>query len=162
MAKDREPPTIVDYVVTGLSPALIMALVGSLAFFLLEVLYAGRYTGRLQWTLFFFVFGSVLVSRIAISIDPARAWIYGLALGGAVFLAMMQYMDYAPGRSLKAVGPLINLVLIVVVWVSANKLTWNCTFVDETVEDWGQVLLAELRDEVQSGPPSRDPEPASR
>src|SRR5919201_3511626 len=97
MAKDREPPTFVDYVVTALSPALVMALVGSLAFFLLEVLYAGQYSGRLQWTLFFFVFGSVLVSRIAISIDTTRARLYGMALGGAVFLAMMQFMAFAPG-----------------------------------------------------------------
>jgi hypothetical protein len=155
MAKDREPPTIVDYVVTGLSPALIMALVGSLAFFLLEVLYAGRYTGRLQWTLFFFVFGSVLVSRIAIAIDPGRAWLYGLALAGAVFLAMMQYMDYAADSSLRAVGPLINLAPIVVVWWSANKLTWDCTFLDETAEDAGQGLLEELREEMQADDPSR-------
>src|SRR5438128_1012204 len=132
MAKDREPPTIVDYVVTALSPGLIMALVGSLAFFLLEVLYAGQYTGRLQWTLFFFVLGSVLVSRIAISIDTTRAWLYGLALGGAVFLAMMQFMDFAPGSALRLFSPVINLGLIAVVWWSANKLTWDCTFVDES------------------------------
>src|SRR5947209_16804082 len=85
--REREPPSVVDYVVTGLSPALVMALVGSLAFFLLEVLYAGQYTGRLWWTVFWFVFGSVLVSRVAIQIDPGRAKVYGLALGGTVFLA---------------------------------------------------------------------------
>src|SRR5947209_9950419 len=92
--REREPPTIVDYVVTGLSPALIMALVGSLAFFLLEVLYAGRYAERLWWTTFWFVFGSVLIARIAIQVDPGRAQLYGLALGGAVFLAMLKFVDY--------------------------------------------------------------------
>ena len=47
MAADREPPTLVDYVVTGISPVLIMLMVGSLVFFLVEVLYAGQYSGRL-------------------------------------------------------------------------------------------------------------------
>ena len=44
--------TLADYVTVALSPALIMALVGSLVFFLLEVLYVGQYSERLQWTLF--------------------------------------------------------------------------------------------------------------
>ena len=50
MAQDRQPPTAADYVITALSPALIMGLVGSLAFFLLEVGYQGQYTGRLAYT----------------------------------------------------------------------------------------------------------------
>src|SRR5262249_57663918 len=90
MAKEREPPTVADYVITALSPALIMGLVGSLAFFLLEVGYQGQYTGRLAYTLFFFVFGAVLVSRIAITLDASRAWLYGLALGGGGFLAVVE------------------------------------------------------------------------
>ncbi len=61
MASERVEPTLADYVVIVLSPALIMGLVGSLAFFLLEVMYRGQYEARLSWTLFFFVFGAVLV-----------------------------------------------------------------------------------------------------
>src|SRR5207248_7175005 len=63
--KKKPQQTLADYVTIALSPALIMALVGSLIFFLLEVLYVGQYSGRMQWTLFFFVFGIVLVARIA-------------------------------------------------------------------------------------------------
>src|SRR3954453_13529963 len=100
MAKEREPPTIVDYVVTGLSPALIMALVGSLALFLLEVLYAGQYTERLWWTLFWFVFASVLVSRVAIQVDPGRAQLYGLPLGQAVFRPKLRFLEYAENPTL--------------------------------------------------------------
>src|SRR5688572_19070596 len=126
MARDREPPTLADYVITALSPALIMGLVGSLAFFLLEVAYQGQYTGRLAWTLFFFVFGAVLVSRVAITIDATRAWLYGLVLAGAVFLALTRFIEFPPGSSLVLFGGLINLGLVVVVWWSANKLTWDC------------------------------------
>jgi hypothetical protein len=157
MGQDRQPPTAADYVITALSPALIMGLVGSLAFFLLEVGYQGQYTGRLAYTLFFFVFGTVLVSRIAITLDASRAWLYGLALGGAVFLAMTKYMEYRPGSSLAVFGWLINLGIIGVVLWSANKLTWDCTYVDEKEEDGGRGLVTEVgRRLAASGPAHLD------
>ena len=56
----RQNQTLADYVVLALSPALIMGLVASLVFFLLNVLYVGEYVERLRWILFFFVFGAVL------------------------------------------------------------------------------------------------------
>jgi hypothetical protein len=153
MANDRQPPSAADYVITALSPALIMGLVGSLAFFLLEIGYQGQYTGRLAYTLFFFVFGAVLVSRIAITLDASRAWLYGLALGGAVFLAMTKYMEYPPGSSLAVFGWAINLGIIGVVLWSANKLTWDCTYVDEKEEDAGRGLMTEVgRRLAASGP----------
>jgi hypothetical protein len=40
-----------DYVVIAISPALIMALVGSLVFFLLRVFYQGEYQERLHWVM---------------------------------------------------------------------------------------------------------------
>ena len=43
MAKSRLHKTSVDYVIIGLSPLLIMVLVGSLCFFLLEVFYRGEF-----------------------------------------------------------------------------------------------------------------------
>ena len=60
MAADRDPPTAADYAVTAASPALVMLMVGSLVFFLVEVLYAGLYSERLLYTLFFFVFMPLL------------------------------------------------------------------------------------------------------
>jgi hypothetical protein len=147
VAKERHPPTIADYVVTALSPALIMGLVGSLAFFLLEIMYAGQWPERLRWTLFFFVFGAVLVSRIAIQLDASKAWAYGAALGGVTLLAMGRFTD---------AGLLVNIIVVVVVLWSANKLTWDCTFVDEAADDGGGGILEEIRDELKSDPASRD------
>ena len=66
MAAEREPPSVADYVVTGIGPVLVMLMVGSLVFFLVEVLYAGKYSDRLLYTFFFFVMGAVLVSSTAI------------------------------------------------------------------------------------------------
>src|SRR4051794_3241999 len=97
MPADREPPTLADYAVTAVSPALIMLMVGSLVFFVVTVLPTGDYQGRLLYTSFFFVIGAVLVARIAIEIDSARAAGYGLGLGLVVFLAMNAYVDYPSG-----------------------------------------------------------------
>src|SRR5262245_60671990 len=90
--------TPVDYVAMALAPALIMALVGSLVFFLLEILYAGQYTARLQWILFFFVFGAVLIARIAMQPDIAsRAQMYGGVMGVLVWLGLLLYVEYPSG-----------------------------------------------------------------
>jgi hypothetical protein len=154
VTKDREPPSLADYVVTALSPTLIMALVGSLAFFLLDILYAGQWTDRLRWTLFFFVVGAVLIGRVSIQIDTNRAWIYRLILGGAAFLAMWRFVEYPADGTLSVAGPVINIIIVAVVLWSANKLTWDCTFVDESAEDGGGGLLEEVREEMLNSPPS--------
>src|SRR5262249_38191315 len=95
MAIKRYHQTLGDYVTMALSPALIMALVGSLVFFLVEVFNAGdRFQGRARWTLSWFVFGAVLVARMTIhpAIGP-RARAYGMALGAAVFFALQRFLS---------------------------------------------------------------------
>src|SRR5437588_4184748 len=93
MAKERAAPTAADYVVTALSPALITGLVASLGFFLVEVVYAGDFKGRMYWTFFFFSVGAVLVARVAIEVDRGRASIYGAILAGAAFLALWRFVE---------------------------------------------------------------------
>src|SRR6185437_13402360 len=109
LMSERNPPSPVDIVFTAVSPALIMLMVGSLVFFLITVLPTGDYKERLLYTTFFFVFGAVLVARIAIQLDAARASIYGLGLAIVTFLAMTAYVDYPTGTTLKSVGWLVNL-----------------------------------------------------
>ena len=58
--------TTEDYLVIAISPALIMALVGSLVYFLIEVFYAGDYAARLNYAFGLFVFAAVLIARISI------------------------------------------------------------------------------------------------
>ena len=141
MASERESPSVADYVVTALSPALVMLMVGSLVFFLIELLYEGRYSDRLLYTMFFFVFAAVLVARIAIQHDAGRAKIYGIALAIVTYLALLSYVEY-PGGWLKSWGWLVNLGLLVLVWWSAHKLTWDCTHIDEKAEASGRGLLS--------------------
>ncbi len=131
MARSRPQMTNIDYVVIALSPALIMMLVGSLCFFLLEVFYRGQYESRLTWIMFWFVLGTVLIARISMEEGAERASIYGLALAGAVALAMMRFVD----------SPFIAWGLMALVWWCAHKLTWDCTLIDDSQDASGEGLL---------------------
>jgi len=131
-----------DYVAMVFSPLLIMALVGSLVFFLLEVLYAGVYSPNLRWILFCFVFGAVLVARISLQADLAgRATVYGLALGFVMWLALLRFVEYPPGSVAEEMGAIINLGLIALIWWCSYKLTWDCTFLDDTLGATGVGVL---------------------
>jgi hypothetical protein len=164
MASDRESSArLIDLAAVVVSPALVMLMVGSLTFFLITVLYQGAYPDRLLYTFFFFVFGAVLIARISIQFGRARAWLYAAALGGACFLAMMAYVDYPPGL-MKALGPLLNLGLMALVWWSADKLTWDCTHFDEDRKASGKGVLAAagLDEETEDGEQESEEEEASR
>src|SRR5215471_8137721 len=121
-SKKKLPQTLADYVTIALSPVLIMALVGSLIFFLLEVLYVGQYLGRMQWILFFFVFGIVLIARISIELSGGRAMIYGVVMAFAVWVALQWYIEY-PSQSMRALSWAINFGLIVLASWCAYQLT---------------------------------------
>jgi hypothetical protein len=142
MAPKREPPTAADVIVTALSPVLIMGLVGSLVFFLAEVFYAGQYEHRLLYTLFFFVGGAVLVGRVAVVIDRARAWMYGGILAAVTFIALRTWVQYPPDSPMGPIKDFINLILIGVVWWASNRLCWDCTFIDDNRPGSGKGLLA--------------------
>src|SRR5580692_8953067 len=106
--KQKQKPTTADLVVTALSPALITGLIGSLVYFLVEILYAGNYTGRLLWTLFYLTGGLVLVARISISIDEGRAKAYGLALAGVCWVSLRVFVEYPKDSAMSEWAGLIN------------------------------------------------------
>jgi hypothetical protein len=151
-------PSLTDLVAVAVSPVLVMLMVGSLTFFLVDVLYAGNYSARLLYTLFFFVAGAVLVARIGIEMGSRHAGMYGLGLGAAVFVAMLSYVEY-PTPTLKAVGPIINLGLMAMVWWLANKLTWDCTHLDEDRKASGRGLLVAAG--LEESPDAEEDEPVS-
>src|SRR5437016_5337337 len=111
-AKKKPQQTLADYVTIALSPVLIMALIGSLIFFLLEILYVGQYSGRMQWTLFFFVFGIVLIARISIELGSGRALLYGIGMAVAVWLALQAFIEYPAGSPMRPLSWAINFGLI--------------------------------------------------
>ena len=156
MARRRRPEmTSIDYVVIALSPALIMALVGSLCFFLVEIGYHGEHGGRLNWIMFWFVFAIVLIARISIEEGKEKALFYGLALSGAVALVVLRLLD--------SVG--VALGLLAVVWWCANKLTWDCTVIDDEQDASGEGLLQvaglDRGDASRAADPNQAAEPAN-
>ncbi len=140
--RERLPQkTLGDYVTIALSPLLIMALVGSLVFFLLEVLYAGKYSSSLQWTLFWFIFAMVLIARITIEQADGRAGMYGVVLGLAVFISLQMFIEYPANAPIASARWAVNLGLMALIWWCAHRLVWDCTYIDEAREDKGEGIL---------------------
>lgn len=142
MSSDRHNQTFADYVALALSPALIMGLVASLVFFLLNVLYVGEYVERMRWILFFFVFGAVLIARMTMLDDTSsRAALYGVPLGFLTWLGMQMFVDYPEDSGIRELSFLVNAGLIALVWWCAHRLTWDCTNIDEKTDVNAEGLL---------------------
>ena len=119
-------------------PALIMLMVGSLVFFLIEIMYRGPHAGRLRWVFGLFTFATVLVSRISIEEGKERAGLFGFALAFATFVVSIQLVKFEFG-----LAPFLILLFIVVVMWSANRLTWDCTVIGDS-RDVSAIGLAEI------------------
>jgi hypothetical protein len=138
MAK-RLHKTLLDYLVIAISPAMIIVLVDSLVLFLIEVFYRGDFQGRLDYVFTLFVIGAVLIGRISIEEGRERAMLFAGPLAIAILLVIYRFVEFEG-----ALAPFsfpINCGLIALVWWSANKLTWDCTLIDEQEEDSGEGLL---------------------
>ena len=121
MSDEKRFNRLGDIAVEVIGPALIMLLVGSLAFFLLEVAYGGDHVQVLKWKFGLFTFAAVLISRISIQIGFERAAVYGGALALAILIVSSRYI------SVYGAVPILALV-----WWSAGRLTWDCTFISDT------------------------------
>jgi hypothetical protein len=132
MARNRSRGTLVDYLVAAIEPALIMIMVTSLMFFLLDIAFDDAILDRLHWILFWFVFGIVLITRISMQIGTELAKGYGGMLGGAVALVATQIAGFQP----------FLLVVMGIVWWATHKLTFDCTLLEED-QDAGVGLLQE-------------------
>jgi hypothetical protein len=117
--------------VVGISPVLVMLLVGSLSFFLIQVFYRGEALGSVRWVLFWFVLAVVLVSRIGIEQGAGHAVGYGLALAAATWLYLVRIHP----------AYFLGIALLGTIWWCAHKLTWDCTLIDEDVDASGSGLL---------------------
>ena len=137
MQDNRPTRTLADFLVVCVSPVLIMLLVGSLCFFLIEVFARGEAVGSLRWMMFWFVFAIVLVSRIGIEQGTGHAMVYGLGLAAAVWLYLLRLFPDLY---------ILDMVLLAVVWWCANKLVWDCTLVDENEDASGTGLLQSAAD----------------
>ncbi len=159
MSSDKQNQTLADYVALAISPALIMGLVASLVFFLLNVLYAGDYVERMQWILFFFVFGAVLIARMTmLDNTSSRAVFYGVPLGLLTWLGMQMFVEYPEEGGIRELSFILNAGLIGLVWWCAHRLTWDCTNINEDTDVNAEGLLQAAGLEEQAGVAPRSEE----
>lgn len=143
MARTKLDKTPADYLAIAVTPVLIMLLVGSLVFFLQELFSTGAsFQSRTHWILFWFVLGMVLIARIGIESGRAQASMFTLLLGGVTALAIYKFERNAPGSA---------IICLAIIWWCTDKLTWDCTLIDESEDASGEGLLqvAGVADEAE-------------
>lgn len=164
----RLQKTLTDYLVIAISPALIMTLVGSLVYFLIAVFYHGGYQGRMEYIFSLFVFAAVLIARISIEEGREYSMMYAVPLALAMLLVLGRFTSSST---------LLNIIMLGIVWWCADKLTWDCTVIDEQEDASGEGLLQTVglegsKDSTAAGPSttthdleattSRQPPPAPK
>ena len=142
MARPKLDKTLADYMAIAITPALIMLLTGSLVWFLAELGYDGNRPTRIRWILFWFVIGAVLVARIAIENGRAHAAMFLVGLAGATSLTIFKFAPDAP---------LVPIICLGIVAWCADKLTWDCTLIDESEDASGEgsLQVAGVADEAE-------------
>lgn len=144
----RLQKTLTDYLVIAISPALIMTLVGSLVYFLIAVFYQGSHQGRMEYIFALFVFAAVLIARISIDEGREHAMMYAIALALAMLLVLGRFTSSPT---------LFNIIILSVILWCADKLTWDCTVIDEREDASGEGLLQTVGLEGSKEPPTTSP-----
>jgi len=152
MARLRK--TLTDYLVIGISPALIMLLIGSLVYFLIAVFYHGGYPGRVSYIFALFVFAAVLIGRISIEEGHEYSMTYAVALGLAMLLVLGKFAS---------TSFVFNVAMLSLILWCADRLTWDCTVIDDQEDASGEGLLQTVgldgeADAAASAPPATGPD----
>ena len=139
----RHHKTLMDYLVITITPALIMTLIGSLTFFLITVFYEGAFEMRLHFICAMYVMATVLIGRISMEEGTEHAVMYSIPLGLVAILAVTNLVEIQ-SESLREISGIINVGLLAIIWWSAHKLTWDCTWINEDENAGGEGLLGNL------------------
>ena len=135
--------TLMDYLVITVTPVLIMTLISSLTFFLITVFYEGTFETRLHFICAMYVMATVLIGRISMEEGTEHAVMYSIPLGLVAMLAVTNLVEIQ-SESLREISGIINFGLLAIIWWSAHKLTWDCTWINEDENAGGEGLLGNL------------------
>lgn len=116
-----------DFIIIAFSPILIMGMLISLSFFLVEIFYRGQYQGQLLYALTWFVMAIVLITRIALEGNRAGAWLYALILAFVTMLIILRFVEIPRNGPLGPLGQLLPFGIMALIWWSADRLTKDCT-----------------------------------
>ena len=84
----RKQKTTIDYMVIGISPALVAVMVTSLALFVSTVLNPSPFLGRFNFILMMYSMATVAIARISIDEGKERAILFGIPLSIVTLFAM--------------------------------------------------------------------------
>jgi hypothetical protein len=138
----RLRPTALDGLIAGLSPLLIIGMICSLVFFLVIIVYQGNYQQRLMYILGLYTLAIVLVARIAIEQSRSLAFGYTALLGTATLFVTLRFVSFQ-GILAPFSLPIVAGFLILIGWL-ADRITFDCTLIDEQKEESGVGLLQSL------------------
>ncbi len=116
-----------DFVIIALSPLLIMGMLITLSYFLVEILYRGQYQGQLLYALTWFVMAIVLITRISLEGNRAGAWFYALLLAFVTMLIILRFVEIPKDGPLGPFGQFLPFIIMALIWWSADRLTKDCT-----------------------------------
>ncbi|TVP95339.1 MAG: DUF4129 domain-containing protein [Planctomycetaceae bacterium] len=135
----RHRLTISDYAVMAICPSLIVLLLSSLVYFLILCVYQGGYPGRLGYIWFMFILGAVNIARLSIEQSRKYAFGYAAVLGLATFFVLGR-LGVVSGPA-AAFAPFVTAALIAIVWFLADRVTYDCTLIDDDEDPGDQGLL---------------------
>ena len=129
-------------IVEAIAPGLIMLLIASLIYFLVDVFYFGPHLARMFWVLGFWIFGVVLVCRIAITEDHDRSLLSGIPLAVVTMIALQRFVQM--NGPLAPFSFFFNLSFVLFSWWCASRLVWDCTLVDSSRDTTSKGLLQRI------------------
>ena len=141
----RRQQTIADYAAIALCPSLIVLLISSLVYFLVLCIYRGGYSGRIGYIWFMFILGTVGIARLSIEESRSYAFGYAAVLGGATFFVLSRFMQVQGPAA--ALTPILNGGMIALVWFLADRITFDCTLIDENEDASDRGLIDGLTDD---------------
>ena len=135
-------PDGLDFFLAAIAPIFIIGMIGSLVYFVITVCYQGSYTERLMWILGLYTIAAVLIARIAIEQSRPLAFTYMFVLAAATLVVTPQFFVVSGAMALFSFPILV--CLLVMVAVLADRITWDCTSMNEQVQSTGIGLLQSL------------------
>ena len=138
----RIKPNSLDFSLASIAPIFIIGMIGSLVYFVITVCYDGPFRQRLMWILGLYTLASVFVARIAIEQSRTLALGYMLALALATLFVAPQF--FVVQGLAAATSFIILIVLLAMVAYLADRITFDCTMIDERTLSSGVGILQSL------------------
>ncbi len=147
---ERQP---LDWITEFAIPLGIIGLLGSFLYYLihLRALVGGGATTALMWVCFFFLLGTVFVTRVRTKYgESAIAAPYVIGLAAAIGLFVFQFTMWAGslvGREMvggRIVDLMFNYAVVALIWYGASRLTRECTAEDTTRRAGEEGMLNDL------------------